>query len=140
MREFSSLARTCRVRFGTKSFRAGENHARQQFAVFTGSPRLSAPVLTPAGRTQFRPHPGGQRAGELNKLLDELDDSSGDLNDMIADLGLAGGPGDSTKAGKRRGEIAADWTRLRQWQTAQNIAAALNEYAGLLRPLMAGTP
>jgi hypothetical protein len=79
---------------------------------------------------------GNRRAGELNKLMDELDDSFGDLNDKIVDLGLAVESGNSTKAGKLRGEIAADWTRLQQWQTTQNIAAALNEYAGLLRSLM----
>jgi hypothetical protein len=79
---------------------------------------------------------GNRRAGELNKLMDELDDSFGDLNDKIVDLGLAVESGNSTKAGELREEIAADWTRLRQWQTTQNIAAALNEYAGLLRSLM----
>ncbi len=83
---------------------------------------------------------GNRRAGELHKLMDELDDSFGDLNDKIVDLSLAVESGNAAKAGKLRGEIAADWTRLRQWQTTQNIAAALNEYAGLLRSLMARTP
>lgn len=77
-----------------------------------------------------------RRAGELNKLMDELDDAFGDLNDKIVDLGLAVESGNSTKAGLLRAEITADWTRLRQWQTTQSVAAALNEYAGLLRSLM----
>lgn len=77
-----------------------------------------------------------RRAKDLDKLMDDLDDSFGELNDKIVDLEMAVEAGETAKASRLRTEIAGDWDQLRQWQEDQKVAAALGEYAGLLRSLL----
>ena len=78
---------------------------------------------------------GNQRAGELSKLMDELDDSYGKVNDKIVNLGLAVESRNNDKATQLRGEIADEWSKLRQWQVEKKVPAGMTEYAGLLRAL-----
>lgn len=77
-----------------------------------------------------------QEAAKLHELMDDLDDGYGDINDLIVDLGLAVESGNTSKAARLRNEIAADWTKLRDWQTEKQVQAAIEEYAKLLRSLL----
>ncbi len=81
------------------------------------------------------------RAEKLHKLMDDLDDSYGKVNNQIVELALAVEEGNSAKAAKLRAEIASDWTRLRQWQNDHQVTTGMTEFAGLLRSLLpAGQP
>lgn len=80
--------------------------------------------------------PANRRAKDLDELMDDLDDRFGVLNDKIVDLEMAVESGETAKARQLRTEIAGDWDQLRQWQEDQKVAAALGEYAGLLRSLL----
>lgn len=77
-----------------------------------------------------------RRAKDLDELMDDLDDRFGELNDKIVDLEMAVEAGETTKASQLRTEVAGDWDQLRRWQEEQKVAAALGEYAGLLRSLL----
>jgi hypothetical protein len=81
-----------------------------------------------------------ERAEKLNKMMDDLDDAYGDINDKIVDLGLAVESGNRAKAAQLRPEIAADWTRLRQWQIDHKVTAGMTEYSALLRSLISSSP
>jgi hypothetical protein len=76
------------------------------------------------------------RAAQLHDLLDDLDDGYGEINDQIVDLEMAVEAGDTAKAARLRAGIAADWTKLRQWQVDHRVTAGMAEYVALLRSLM----
>ncbi len=76
------------------------------------------------------------RATQLHDLLDDVDDGYGEINDQIVDLEMALEAGDTAKAGRLRAGIAADWTKLRQWQIDQRVTDGMAEYVALLRSLM----
>jgi len=79
---------------------------------------------------------GNRRAEQLHELMDELDDAYGKVNDLIVELEQRIEAGEAAKAERVRAEIATAWESLRAWQTEQNVAAALMEYAGLLQALL----
>lgn len=79
------------------------------------------------------------RAAELHELMDDLDDSYGEINDKIVELGLAVEEGNSAKAAKLRTEIATDWAKLRQWQIDHQVTTGMTELAGLLRSLISSS-
>jgi len=79
---------------------------------------------------------GNRRADELNDVMDDLDDRYGGLNDQIVDLELAVEAAETARANRLRVEISGDWDQLRRWQADNQVVAALEEYAGLLRSLL----
>jgi len=80
--------------------------------------------------------PGSKPAGDLDELMNDLDDAYGDVNDKIVDLGLATESGNDPKATRLHGEIAVDWAKLREWQVRKEVPAQMNRYRELLLSLI----